>query len=152
MGRPKKANQPKAQKVQNVSSASNDPIATTDVDENDALPSLNQVLSSQQQNQQLSLQLQQQQQINIQLQQQLQQQIQPSTPSEIKKTAVKPRAKKTKTDEEMIEVCAIVYDCSSKHPNFNLNECIDRYPIDEICGFGDDVFRDQVKSIKIILS
>jgi hypothetical protein len=68
MGRPKKANQPKAQKVQNVSSASNDPIATTDVDENDALPSLNQVLSSQQRNQQFSLQLQQKQQINIQLQ------------------------------------------------------------------------------------
>jgi hypothetical protein len=100
----------------------------------------------------LSLQLWQQQQINIQLQQQLQQQIQPSTPSEIKKTAIKPRAKKTKIDEEMIEVCAIVYDCASQHPNFNLNECLDRYSIDDICGFGDDVLRDQVKCIKILLS
>jgi hypothetical protein len=65
-----------------------------------------------------------------------------------KKTAIKPRAKKTKIDEEMIEVCAIVYDCASQHPNFNLNECLDQYPIDDICGFGDDVFRDQVNVSK----
>ena len=92
---------------------------------------------------QLSLQLEQQQQLNIQLQQQLQQQVQPLSATEPKKT--KKVTKKPKIDEEKIEVCAIVYDCSSKHPNFHLNQCIDRYQIDEICGFGEDVFRDQIR-------
>jgi len=70
---------------------------------------------------QLSLQLeqQQQQQLNIQLQQQLQQQVQPLSLTKPKKT--KKVTKKPKIDEEKIEVCAIVYDCSSKHPNSHLN-------------------------------
>ena len=52
----------------------------------------------------------------------------------------------------MVEVCSIVYECSPKHPYFHLNECIDRYPIEEICGFGDEVFRHQVSYILLKIS
>jgi hypothetical protein len=101
---------------------------------------------SQQQQNNLQLQLQQQQQLNLQLQQQLQ--LIQSGVEVSKKTSPKPKSRKAKIDEEMVEVCAIVYDCSPKHPNYHLNECIDRYPAEEICGFGEEVFRDQVCDVK----
>ena len=65
-----------------------------------------------------------------------------------KPTQTKPRAKKVKFEEEMVEVCAITYECpSNKPPNYFLHGHIDKYPIEDICGFGQDVRKSDVSFV-----
>ena len=52
---------------------------------------------------------------------------------------------KTQVTEELIQVVSIEYVVnSSKHPNYHLNGFIDRYPIEEIEGYGVDFQREDV--------
>jgi hypothetical protein len=46
-------------------------------------------------------------------------QLNPENAQEKAKKVAKTKAKKVKVDEEIVEVCAVLYDCSNKmHPNF----------------------------------
>ena len=66
----------------------------------------------------------------------------------IKKTR-KPRAKKQKleVEEDKVEVIPIKYICpSNKHPNHSFDEQIDRWPINEIVGFGNYITRNDVSN------
>ena len=94
-----------------------------------------------QQHQQLSFQLQQQQQLNQELQQKLNNLESDQQPP---KKQYQKKAK-TQVTEELVEVVSIEYVVnSSKHPNYHLNGYIDRYPIDDIEGFGQDFQREDV--------
>ncbi len=51
-------------------------------------------------------------------------------------------SKQTENLERKIEVIAIKYVCPSiNHPNHALNDRIDRYPIDQIIGYGTHIIK-----------
>jgi hypothetical protein len=129
-----------------------------DRDENDPLPPLNNFQTNVQQNQ-INLQIQQQQQLNLQLQRQqqlniqLQEQIKNlQTPDSTKQPKKQQQQRKAKNQEELVDAVAIKYKVTShKHPNYHLDGCIDRCPIEDIEGFGTDIFiTDVSKSLKLI--
>ena len=69
------------------------------------------------------------------------------------KKVVRPKNKKTKPEDEKIEVCFIIYECSNNlYSNFHLHKHVDRYPIEEICGFNEIVFKNDVSFSLHILS
>ena len=107
-------------------------------------------LQIQRQQQQLNLQFQQQQQLNIQLQEQIKNLQQ--TPDLTKQPKKQQQQRKAKNQEELVDAVAIEYKITShKHPNYHLDGCIDRCPIDDIEGFGSDIFiTDVSKSLKLI--
>jgi hypothetical protein len=68
----------------------------------------------------------------------------------ILKTASNSRNKSEKNDPK-IEVVAIRYICpSEKHPNYALHDHIDRYPIEQIIGYGTRIYKQDV--IKLFIS
>jgi hypothetical protein len=68
------------------------------------------------------------------------------------KTASNSRKKIEKNDQK-IEVVAIRYVCpSEKHPNHALHDHIDRYPIEQIIGYGTQFFkRDVIKRFNLLI-
>ena len=86
--------------------------------------------------------MQQQTQLNLQLQEEIKSLKTIKEPKPPKKSQ---RSKKSKTKEELVEAIAIEYKVSSNiHPNYHLNGCIDRFPIDDIEGCGTDITREDV--------
>jgi hypothetical protein len=139
-------------------SSSNFEIEESDCDENEPLPPLSNFQTNVQQNQ-MNLQIQQQQQLNLQLQQQqqlniqLQEQIKnlQQTPDLTKHPKKQQQQKKAKNQEELVDAVAIEYIVTShKHPNYHLDGCIVRFPIEDIEGFGTDILiTDVSKSLKL---
>jgi hypothetical protein len=68
------------------------------------------------------------------------------------KTASNSRKKIEKNDQK-IEVVAIRYVCpSEKHPNHALHDHIDRYPIEQIIGYGTQFLkRDVIKRFNLLI-
>jgi hypothetical protein len=72
-------------------------------------------------------------------------QLNPENAQEKAKKVAKTKIKKVKVDEEKVEECAVLYDCINKmHPNFHLNTDLDRFPIKDICGLNETVFKKDV--------
>ena len=89
----------------------------------------------------MNFELEKQQQLNLALQQKIQN-LEAAQQAPKKTTQKKP---KTQVTEELVQVVSIEYVVnSSKHPNYHLNGFIDRYPIDDIEGFGQDFQREDV--------
>jgi hypothetical protein len=131
-------------KSQNKTAAKNLRESSDSDDEADeSLPQLTKPSTSQQsqKQQQLNFELEKQQQLNLALQQKIQN-LEAAQQAPKKPTQKKP---KTQVTEELIQVVSIEYVVnSSKHPNFHLNGFIDRYPIEEIEGYGVDFQREDV--------
>ena len=134
--RPKRLSPPAKNqtKPQNKTAAKNLRESSDSDDEADeSLPQLTKPSTSQQS--------QKQQQLNIELQQKIQN-LEAAQQAPKKTTQKKP---KTQVTEELIQVVSIEYVVnSSKHPNYHLNGFIDRYPIEEIEGYGVDFQREDV--------
>jgi hypothetical protein len=144
--RPKRLSPPAKNqtKPQNKTAAKNLRESSDSDDEADeSLPQLTKPSTSQQsqKQQQLNFELEKQQQLNLALQQKIIN-LEAAQQATKKPTQKKP---KTQVTEELIQVVSIEYVVnSSKHPNYHLNGFIDRYPIEEIEGYGVDFQREDV--------